>query len=81
MHTNAGHKTLNEEAKVPGFGNMYLNDDDLANIFGLDDLVQKGYRVTFDSDVKNAFQVYGPDKKLKGKFDRTVEGLCAMKFG
>ena len=81
MHTNAGHKTLNEEAEVPGFGDMYLNEEGLANIFGLDDLVKRGYRVKFDSDIENAFQVYGPDNKLKGKFDRTVEGLYAMKFG
>ena len=74
MHTNVGHKTLNEEAEVPGFGDMYLNEEGLANIFGLDDLVKRGYRVKFDSDIENAFQVYGPDNKLKGKFDRTVEG-------
>ena len=79
MHTNAGCKLLEQQAHVPGFGKMYLNEEGLANIFGLDDLVQKGYRVTFDSDVANRFMVYGPDKTLKGVFDRTKEGLYAMK--
>ena len=81
MHTNTGHKTLNKAAKVPGFGDMYLNEEGLANILGLDDLVQRGYRVTFDSNNKNAFQVYGSDNRLKGKIERTEEGPYAMKFG
>ena len=81
MHTNTGHKTLNKEENVPGFGNMYLNEEGLANIFGLDDLVQRGYRVIFDLNNENAFQVYGSGNRLKGKFERTEEGLYAMKFG
>ena len=81
MKTNAGQKKLNKEAVVPGFGDMYLDKDGLTNILGLDDLVQRGYRVMFDSDLDNAFQVYSPDNKLKGKFKRTVEGLYSMRFG
>ena len=62
MHTNLGHEVLSYEAKVPGFGNMHLHDEGLANIFGLDDLIQKGYRVVFDSEIENAFAVHGKRK-------------------
>jgi len=81
MHTNAGRKLLDKQATVPGFGDMYLHKDGLANIFGLDDLIQRGYRVCFDSDIENAFKVYGKNKELKGEFQRTREGLYSMRVG
>lgn len=69
------------EAEVPGFGDMCLHKEGLANVFGWDDLMQKGCRGAFNSDVENAFSVGGPDEELKGKFARTKDGLHAMKFG
>ncbi|MGC9237634.1 MAG: hypothetical protein ACP5GF_12175 [Thiomonas sp.] len=48
----------------------------MANIFGLAQLADK-YRVTFDSDVENAFVVHVDDRVVK--FACTPEGLYAYK--
>ena len=72
MHTNAGSKESNQQATVPGFGNVWFQEDAIANIFGFGDLVNK-YRITYDSEKEDAFLVHMEHKTVK--FTRTPEGL------
>ena len=45
---------------MPGFGTVWFDQDAIANIFGLNQL-KKLARVTYDSDVKDAFLVHKPE--------------------
>ena len=72
MHTNAGSKESNQQATVPGFGNVWFHEDAIANSFGSGDLVNK-YRITYDSEKEDAFLVHMEHKTVK--FTRTPEGL------
>lgn len=76
MHTNAGTKLIGLEGDVRGFGKVYYDPTDMANIFGLADMVTR-YRVTFDSAVENAFHVHSDNGIIK--FTRTPEGLYVYK--
>ena len=72
MRTNAGSKESNQQATVPGFGNVWFHEEAIANIFGFGDLVSK-YRITYDSEKEDAFLVHMEHKTVK--FTRTPEGL------
>ena len=72
MHTNAGSKESNQQATVPGFGNVWFHEEAIANIFGFGDLASK-YRITYDSEKEDAFLVHMKHKTVK--FTRTPEGL------
>ncbi|WP_427962039.1 hypothetical protein, partial [Acidithiobacillus sp.] len=76
MTTNAGEKIIGLEGQVKGFGKVYYDPTMMANIFGLSEMVDR-CRVTFDSDVEDAFVVHVKDGKIK--FSRTPEGLYAYK--
>ena len=49
----------------------------MANIFGFSHLVDKSDRVTYDSDVEDAFHIYSKNGMIK--FKRTKEGLYCFK--
>ena len=72
MHTNAGSKESNQQATVPGFGNVWFHEDATTNIFGFGDLVSK-YRIAYDSEKEDAFLVRMEHKTMK--FTRMPEGL------
>ena len=76
MRTNTGGKSLTVEAKVPGFGKVWYDPEQMANIFGLSKLV-KQYRVTFDSAIDNSFHVHTNDGVID--FSCTEEGLYAYR--
>ncbi|MGC8546002.1 MAG: hypothetical protein ACP5NR_08700 [Athalassotoga sp.] len=76
MTTNAGSKVIGLKGHGNGFGKVYYDPTSMANIFGLAQLADK-YRVTFDSEVENAFVVHVNDRVVK--FARTPEGLYAYK--
>ena len=78
MATNAGNKKLSLEGQVDGFGTVYYDPSQMANIFGFADTVDK-HRVTYDSAKEDAFVVHMSDKTIK--FKRTPEGLYAFKPG
>ena len=75
MRTNAGSKESYQQATVPGFGNVWFHEDVIANIFGFGDLVSK-YRITYDSEMEDAFLVHVEHKTVK--FTRTPEGLYQL---
>ena len=76
MHTNTGSKDSNQQATVPGLGNVLFHEDAIANIFGFGDLVSK-YRITYDSEKGDAFLVHMEHKTVK--FTRRPEGLYQFK--
>ena len=71
MCTKAGSKESNQQATVPGFGNVWFHEEAIANIFGFGDLVNK-YRITYDSGKEDAFLIHMERKTVK--FTRTPEG-------
>ena len=62
MATNAGTRTVVSEAIVPNYGVVTFDEEAIANIFSLANMVKKtGYRVTYDSCKEDAFIVHAPD--------------------
>ena len=62
--TNAGRRIVTHKAKVDGFGEVWYNEDAIANIFSLKDLIKK-HKVTFDSSKENAFIVHRKNDIIK----------------
>ena len=76
MTTNVGAKLLNIEAEVPGFGRVWFDPEQMANIFGLSKMSER-YRITYDSEIDDAFFVHTDDGIIR--FGRTDEGLYAYR--
>jgi uncharacterized glyoxalase superfamily protein PhnB len=57
LATNAGVTQSNRKANVPGFGKVYYDEDNIANIFGFSDLKKKD-PITYDSNKEDAFLVH-----------------------
>ena len=64
--TNGGINKNEYTGTVPGFGNVWINKFALANIFGFTDLKDK-FRITYKSEVEDAFNVHLPGKIIKFK--------------
>ena len=75
MKTNAGTRAIDKVAEVNGFGEVYFDEGQMANIFGFAAMVDKADRVFYDSSIEDAFIVYKSGKTTK--FKRTPEGLYA----
>jgi len=78
MQTNAGTKRLNIAANVPGFGEVWYDPTNMANIFGFSAMKDKVKRIQYNSDVEDAFIVTHKNDDT-AKFPRTKEGLYAYK--
>jgi hypothetical protein len=76
MQTNAGTKKIVLEATVPGFGSMWFDPNQIANIYGFSHMVDE-QRITYDSDKEGAFLVHSDDGTIK--FKRTLDGLYAYR--
>ena len=76
LTTNAGDITVDKVGTLPAYGEVPFHEDAVTNIFSLAKLVEK-YRVTFDSDVDNAFYVHTPSKVVR--FPKTESNLYAHK--
>ena len=72
LHTNAGKARCNQKASVPAFGEMWFDQNAIANIFAFADLVKKR-RISYDSDIEDAFVVHLGNNVVK--FKATLEGL------
>jgi hypothetical protein len=74
MATNAGTRTVVNEATVPNYGVVTFDEEAIANIFSLANMVKKkGYRVTYDSSKEDAFIVHAPDMdSVSSKHQGTV---------
>ena len=73
MATNAGNKKMELEGNIAGFGVAKFDPDQMANILGFSHVRDK-YRVTYDSDVEDAFNVH-TDKGVT-KFKRVGRLYC-----
>jgi hypothetical protein len=72
MVTNAGSKKLFKKGNIHGFGEAWFDPDQVANIFGFFRLAEQ-YRITYDSDIENAFNVHTNDGIVK--FKKNEDGL------
>lgn len=83
MATNAVCDWRNKEASFIGYGTVWFEEDDSANIFSLSQMVKKkGWHVTYDSAVGDASYVFSPDpddssRSVIRKFKQTPQGLYA----
>jgi hypothetical protein len=64
ISTNAGDLTSTQQAEVPGFGQVWYNENAMTNIYSLCDMVDR-FRVTFDSEKEDAIVVHTPQGPLK----------------
>ena len=55
--SNGGELDLNLTAEMDGVGRMPFSEDGIANLFGMNDLIKRGFRVHMDSDEENAIFV------------------------
>jgi hypothetical protein len=76
MRTNAGTKVMALEGQVDGFGRVYYDPTQMANIFGFAKLADN-HRIVYDSEKEDAFHVYMDHGIVK--FTRTDEGLYVYK--
>jgi hypothetical protein len=74
--TNAGILRTNQKATVPGWGEVWFNNQAITNIFSYAEMAQR-HRITYDSDTEDAFIVHLPDKQVK--FTKTNQGLYIFK--
>ena len=68
MATNAGNKSLSHYGHVPGYGAASFDPNHIANAFGFASMIDKGYRITYDSNIEDAFivtHVDGTNVKFK----------------
>ena len=66
------------EADLYGFGTVYYDESQMANVLGFAPMVDKGYRIQYDSNIGDKFIVTAPDGE-QTTFNRTPEGLYAFK--
>ena len=57
MSTNARTKTMNLQGDVKGFGCVWFNPNQIANIFSFSNLANK-HRITYDLAIEDAFNVH-----------------------
>ena len=72
LMTNGGELITTKKATVNGFGEVWFDEDSIANIFSFAELKDK-HRITYDSNKEDAFIIHLPNKIVK--FARTKEGL------
>jgi hypothetical protein len=75
--TNAGVLRTTKKATIPGWGKAWFNPHVITNIFSYAEMA-KQYRITYDSNMEDAFIVHIPDKKVK--FTKTEQGLHIFKL-
>ncbi|CAJ1967972.1 unnamed protein product [Cylindrotheca closterium] len=63
LHTNVGSRVLDEEGFPPP---VYHNEDGIANVLAMREMIAAGYRITMDTDADNAFIVHcDGDRKMQ----------------
>src|SRR5210317_1986933 len=76
MNTNTGSKLIEEKGTVIGFGDAWYNEKLLGNIFGFAGTVDM-YRIMYDSEIEDAFNVYTENGVIKFKWNK--DGLYTYK--
>ncbi|CAJ1967280.1 unnamed protein product [Cylindrotheca closterium] len=59
MHTNVGSRVLDKEGFLGRFPPpVYHDEDGIANVLAMREMIAAGYRITMDTDADNAFIVH-----------------------
>ena len=51
-------KVIRQKGEIEGFGDVWFDKGAVSNLMALCDLVRRGHRVTYDSDVEDTFIVH-----------------------
>jgi hypothetical protein len=66
LQTNGGSIVSKQSGQVDQFGTVWYNPNSVANIFSFAKMKNK-YRITYDSEVEDAFVVHTPSKEVQFK--------------
>jgi len=66
LHTYSGKARSNQRAFVLESGEVWFDQNAIANIFGFADLVKK-HRITYDSAIEDAFLIHLENKLVSSK--------------
>lgn len=61
IKTNGGTLTASKKAKIRNYGEIWFDKKAITNILSLKNVIEKGLRVTYDSDNNNSFVVNKED--------------------
>ena len=61
METNAGSRAISRIGTIPGHGPVWVDEEAICNLLALCDLVSRGHRVKYDSDIGDWFDVISRD--------------------
>ncbi len=78
LHTNTRTKINTQKATVPGFGEVRYDEDAIANIFSLKNLMKEHW-VKFNSRFEDAFIVESKKSGKTVKFNANKDGLYMYK--
>ena len=57
METNVGSRIISQQGTIPGHGTVRVDEQAISNLLSLHDLVRRGHRVKYDSDIGDWFDV------------------------
>ena len=78
MRTNAGSKKLMLKGDINKYGSVWYDPTSAVNIFGFSELIDKGYKIKYDSDIADTFMIKDKNNNTI-QFGRTEEGLYTYK--
>jgi hypothetical protein len=73
IHCNAVVTSTSQVGDLPGYGEVWFHKNGIANILALARVKEK-YRVTYNSEGGNSFQVWKPDGTAR-EFHESPGGL------
>ncbi|CAJ1940837.1 unnamed protein product, partial [Cylindrotheca closterium] len=80
MHTNVGSRVLDEEGFLGSFPPpVYHDEDGIANVLTMREMIVAGYRITMDTDADNAFIVHC-DGNRKMRFVNCRSGYAGLEM-
>jgi Reverse transcriptase (RNA-dependent DNA polymerase)/Zinc knuckle len=74
IYCNAGSTKTTLVGELPGYGTVWYNPNGIANILSVSRVIDRGYKVTFDSQDRNEFVLEGPSGN-KVIFQQSEQGL------
>jgi Reverse transcriptase (RNA-dependent DNA polymerase)/Zinc knuckle len=74
IHCNAGVTITKMKGTLPGYGEVWYHPNTIANILSLTRVLEKGYKVEYDSSGGNKFKVKKTNGDIK-EFKQSTKGL------
>ena len=69
IETNSGTRVINKKGIIPGYGEVWLGEQEFSNLFSLSDMVKRVHMVTYKSD-----------KVMTSKSIRKMEGISGFPY-